>query len=257
MVASAVVTAALALVIWWRVRDDPSEAGYLGHAAHPAAGGGHGSILRGLAQVMSYRNAWLLFLVPGGIAGGVLTFAGLWGVPYFTQVYGYTTKEAALLTSTMLIAWAVGGPLLGTASERLGRRKPLYVAGAVVATAGWAAIAFLPPLPFGLLLALLVVLGFASGCMIIGFAFVKESVPAALTGTASGIVNTGVMMGAMILQPAVGWLLDRHWQGAMAGGARLYELAAYQSGFLLLFAWAAVSLVLISLTRETHCRAIV
>jgi MFS family permease len=175
-------------------------------------------------------------------------------VPYFTQSYGMTPKEAALLTSTMLVAWALGGPLLGTASQRLGRRKPLYVASCAVALAGWSVFVFLPPLPMPALLALLVVLGFASGNIIIGFAFIKESVPARLTGTASGLINTGVMIGAMVLQPAVGWMLDRHWQGAQEGGVRFYDLAAYQSGFALLLGWVAVSLVLISLSRETYCK---
>ncbi len=254
MAASAAFTAVLAVVIWLRVRDDPADSGYASHFAGSHDGAQHTAVLRGLAEILSYRNTWLLFLTPGGVAGAVLTFAGLWGVPYFTQSYGMTPKEAALLTSTMLVAWALGGPLLGTASQRLGRRKPLYVASCAVALAGWSVFVFLPPLPMPALLALLIVLGFASGNIIIGFAFIKESVPARLTGTASGLINTGVMIGAMVLQPAVGWMLDRHWQGAQEGGVRFYDLAAYQSGFALLLGWVAVSLVLISLSRETYCK---
>jgi predicted MFS family arabinose efflux permease len=137
MLGSAMVTAALAAAIWLRVRDDPSEAGYASHyhGAHEDAG--HTPILRGIAEVLSYRNIWLLLLAPAGVAGAVLTFAGLWGVPYFSQVYGISAKEAALLTSTMLVAWAAGGPVLGAASERIGRRKPLYVGASALAAAGW------------------------------------------------------------------------------------------------------------------------
>jgi hypothetical protein len=62
------------------------------------------------------------------------------------------------------------------------------------------------------------------------------------------------MMGAMILQPAVGWMLDRHWQGSLAGAVRVYDLAAYQAGFALMLGWVALSLVLISLSRETYCK---
>jgi len=256
MVGSAVATAVLAAAIWLRVRDDPSEAGYASHyhGAHEDAG--HPPILRGIAEVLSYRNIWLLLLAPAGVAGAVLTFAGLWGVPYFSQVYGIGAKEAALLTSTMLVAWAAGGPVLGAASERLGRRKPLYVGSAALAPCGWAVIVFLPPLPIPALVALLVALGFVSGCMIIGFAFAKESVPARLTGTASGVINTGVMMGGMVLQPAVGWVLDRNWSGAMQGGARIYDLQAYQAGFALLLGWVVLTVILVAFTRETHCRQI-
>ena len=255
-VGSAAATAVLAAAIWLRVRDDPSEAGYASHyhGAHEDAG--HPPILRGIAEVLSYRNIWLLLLAPAGVAGAVLTFAGLWGVPYFSQVYGIGAKEAALLTSTMLVAWAAGGPVLGAASERLGRRKPLYVGSAALAACGWAVIVFMPPLPIPALVVLLVALGFVSGCMIIGFAFAKESVPARLTGTASGVINTGVMMGGMVLQPAVGWVLDRNWSGAMQGGARIYDLQAYQAGFALLLGWVVLTVILVAFTRETHCRQI-
>ena len=254
MGASAAATALLCAAIWWRVRDDPSQAGYASHFHGSGHGTGqHGSILRGLTEVLSYRNTWLLVLTPIGVAGAVLTFAGLWGVPYLRQVHGLETKTAAAITSALLVAWALGGPLLGTWSERMGRRKPLYVATTAVALACWAVIIFLP-LPIWLMVVLLVLAGFASGNLIIGFAFTKESVPVRLMGTASGVCNMGPLMGGMILQPAVGWMLDRQWAGTTTNGVRVYDAAAYQAGFALMFACIVLSLVLILFTRETHCR---
>ena len=105
-----------------------------------------------------------------------------------------------------------------------------------------------------LLVAVLAITGFASGNIIIGFAWAKESVPLRLMGTASGVANMGPLMGGMVLQPAVGWMLDRHWTGAMAGGARLYDAAAWTGGFALLAATVAISLVLLTLARESWCR---
>jgi hypothetical protein len=104
------------------------------------------------------------------------------------------------------------------------------------------------------LVSLLVVVGFLSGNMIIGFAFAKESVPARLSGTVSGVVNMGVMMGPMLLQPGVGWMLDRAWGGELREGVRIYDLTAYRGGFALLLGWLALSLVLVLFTRESHCR---
>lgn len=252
MAASAAVTLALAAAIWLAVRDDPAERG---HASHFAAGTGHGSgsALEGLREVLRYRNTWILGFVPGGITGALLTFAGLWGVPFLTAAHGVSTAEAAVVTSALMVAWAVGGPIFGALSDRLGHRKPLYAAGTAVVTAGWAAAIFLP-LPYVLLVAVLVVVGFFSACQMPGFAFAKESVPPALAGTVSGVVNTGVMVGPMILQPAVGWVLDRLWDGTVSGGARAYALSAYRAGFGLMMAWLVASLVAILLTRETHCR---
>jgi hypothetical protein len=58
----------------------------------------------------------------------------------------------------------------------------------------------------------------------------------------------------MLLQPAVGRVLDLRWTGAVQGGARAYEASAFRSGFGLMLAWLAVSLVAIAFTRETYCR---
>ena len=47
---------------------------------------------------------------------------------------------------------------------------------------------------------------------------------------------------------------DPHVVTLTPGGARLYDLSAYQSAFSMLFAWGAVALVALAFTRETHCR---
>ena len=254
MMVTAAVTAALCVAIWLFVRDDPAERGYESYAPAPASGPHHPvSVWRGLLQVLSYRNSWILTLVPIGVSGSVLTFAGLWGVPYLKQIHGLDTKAAAAITSTLLAAWAFGGPVLGALSERLGRRKPLYVATTLVALIGWGAVIYLP-LPIWALVGVLVVSGFACGNLIIGFAFAKESVPARLMGTASGVCNMGPLMGGMFLQPGVGWILDRYWLGNTVGGARIYDAAAYQAGFSLIFAAIVLSLLLIVFARETYCK---
>jgi len=151
----------------------------------------------------------------------------------------------------MLIAWAIGGPVFGALSDRLGLRRPLYIAGSGIIVLCWGLIVVWPDMPLTLLITLLILSGFASGCMIIGFAFAKESVPGRLAGTVSGVVNMGVMMGPMFLQPAVGWMLDRGWQTELLHGVRVFGVSAYQSGFLLLLAWAIASLLLVLFTRET------
>ena len=110
----------------------------------------------------------------------------------------------------------------------------------------------MPGMPVIALISVLMVAGFFSGSMVLGFAFAKESVPVRLAGTVSGVVNMGVMMGPMLLQPAVGWMLDRGWSGEMADGMKFFDLSAYQYGFSLMALWALVSFVLIVFTREVE-----
>jgi hypothetical protein len=75
-------------------------------------------------------------------------------------------------------------------------------------------------------------------------------------GTASGVANMGPLMGGMFLQPAVGWMLDRHWSGTLANGARIYDAAAYQAGFALLFVTVAIALVGLLFARESYCKQV-
>lgn len=253
---SAMVTLAAAAAIWVFVRDTPGEKGYGGNIApgdRPSVAS-WGAIFNGMKEIFHYPNTLLLCCIPGAVVGAVLTFSGLWGVPFLTTHYGLSTSQAAGLTSILLVAWAVGGPAFGWWSDRVHRRKPLFIIGCAVTLAGWIGIVYFTGLPLWGLTALLVITGFASGCMIICFVFAKESVPLRLAGTVSGVVNMGVMMGPMLLQPAVGWVLDHQWTGTLVAGVRRYGLNAYQTGFSMMITWLAVALALLFFTRETHCR---
>ena len=256
---SSVATLFVGMGTWVFVRDYPHEKGYQDFPNTPSGADlkTKNYILKGLLEVFTYRNTGLLFLIPGGVVGCVLTFAGLWGVPFLTTVYGLSPVFAASLTSSLLVAWALGGPFFGWLSDRLQNRKGLYIFGCGIAVVGWAAVAVLENIPLGLLVSILVITGFASGSIIISFAFVKESVPLRLSGTVSGVINMGVMTGPMILQPAVGLVLDNMWKGDLLKGVRLYDAAAYRSGFAIMLAWIAISFILLLFTRETHCRQMV
>ncbi|MGB8598402.1 MAG: MFS transporter [Burkholderiales bacterium] len=255
MLFSAAFTGLLAIATWWLVRDDPSEKNFASYFSHADDNTQKEiSVMDGLKRVLSYRNTWLLSLIPGGAAGAIITFAGLWGVPYLVTHRGLSTNQAAMVASAMMIAWAIGGPVLGTLSQKIGRRKPLYILSCAMVVAGWSMVIFFPMLSFIILIPLLSAIGFFSGMMIIGFAFAKESVPAQLGGTVSGVVNMGVMLGPMFLQPLVGLMLDKNWHGTLKDGARIYDLAAYQSGFVLMLCWTILSMLLVLLTKETYCK---
>jgi predicted MFS family arabinose efflux permease len=256
MLGVALATAVICAAIWIVVRDDPAERGYLGYAPPPQAGAGRASAWQGLAEVLRYRNTWLIFFAPQGISGATIAFGGLWGVPYLVSVYGFTPARAAFYCSALMLAWAVGGPLFGAFSDRMRERKPLYVIGALSALVLWSVIVLAHPTP-NVLLALLVAAGFVSGCMVIGFAYAKESVPARLAGTATGVANMGSMTGAMLLQPLIGVLLDLGWTGETNYlNARAYGAQAWREAFLLLLGWLAASLACALATRETHARQV-
>ncbi len=256
MVVMAILTFVVALVIRFKVRDYPHDRGYADLTTCQADMGSHHrqSLTVVIKEVFRYRNTWLLLVIPGSMAGSMLTFCGLWGVPFLTTHHGLLPAQAALLTSSMLVSMAMGGPICGWLSDRMGARKPLFIIGCAVTLVLLSIVFFIEAIPFPVLCGALVISGFSTNAMILTFVLAKESVPVRYSGTISGVINMGTMAGPMILQPAVGWVLDLKWQGAIQDGVRIYPFGAYQAGFALMIGWLALSLVLLLFLKETYCR---
>ena len=67
-----------------------------------------------------------------------------------------------------------------------------------------------------------VLMGFSCGSFVLTYASAKEVVAPALAGMAIALVNTGLFLGAGILQPLFGWILDLNWGGQLVNGVRVY-----------------------------------
>ena len=67
---------------------------------------------------------------------------------------------------------------------------------------------------------------------------------------ATSVVNVGAFLGTAILQPLVGWAIDR----AHAGNATPLGLADYQAGIGIMLGFSVISLIAIAFVRETHCK---
>jgi predicted MFS family arabinose efflux permease len=250
MGASAAATALVAMAIWVVVRDDPAERGYASYFATDSHRVGAPSIASQLREVFGYRNTWAMLVVPGAFSGIVLAFAGLWGVPFLVSQYGFGARAAATTASAMLITWSVGGLAFAAISQRMRKRKRPIVAGLVAASLLWAVIVLVPGLSAATVIAVLLGVSLMSGAAMLTFPLAKESVPGRLAGTVSGIANMGMMLGGMLMQPLVGFMLDRHWKGAMSDGVRIYDFEAYSGGFSSMLVWSAIALAVLVFVRE-------
>jgi MFS family permease len=253
---SAAVVLAIGALAFFFVKDDPVDVGYATYAPSNVQQGGASFVerLKGFSRIFGFRNTWLIFLAQGGIVGSILSFTGGWGPLFLVARYGLKQTSAAGVCSIMTVCWALASPLCGAFSDRIGRRKPLYVGGCSVALAGWAAMFYTPNLPLTGFIAIAAITSIASGAVVIGFAYAKESVPPQYLGSISATVNMGNMIGPTLLTPAIGAVLDHHWTGQLNKGVHVYDAHAYQLGFLLMVSWLAMSTILLSLTRETGCK---
>lgn len=247
----------LGLLTWLLVRNHPGEAGFpsmreldgeLPHAPHD------GHWYDGLVSVVRNRDTWPGFWPNFGIGGTLFTFAGLWAVPFLHDVYDMPRTLAAGHTSLLLAGFAIGAMLTGIISDRLGLRRPVMLAGIFLYLACWLPWLALLKLPLAASLALFFLMGAGASGFTLAWAVTKEVNPPALSGMATSVVNTGSFLGAGLLQPLVGWIMDLSWSGAMSDGVRVYAGEDYRLGLLLLFICALSGLAGALRCTETHCR---
>lgn len=65
-------------------------------------------------------------------------------------------------------------------------------------------------------------------------------------------MNLGGFLGAALTQGPLGAVLDAGWAGIVAGGARVYPLAAYRSAFTVCTAFVLAAAVAALFVRETR-----
>ena len=75
-----------------------------------------------------------------------------------------------------------------------------------------------------------------------------------MQGTALGWCNTGVMIGPMVLQPVTGILIDLNWSGATDGGQRVYDIPAFQAGFVPMIVWLILAAGLVLFAKEERSK---
>jgi MFS family permease len=253
MFSLAIVGVLLSILIWWCVRDKPSGMGFENYGKKPSAGRPLLSFFQSIRTVFSYRNSLLLMFVPGALSGSVNTFCGLWGNQFLTSQYDMTISSAALVCTAVLIVWSFSAPLWGMMSEKMARRKPLFMATCSIVAISWSTLLLFPNLPLTIVIVLLLFAGFGAGGLPISYAFAKESVPHYLAGTAGGLNNGSSIFGTVLMQPLIGIILDRHAIHG-ANGELIYQFSGFQYGFGLFVIWSLLSVLFISRLQETYCR---
>ena len=249
----------LAVLSWLIVRDKPEALGFPsiremdGKASHA---GRDRHWWPDLLSVLATRCTWPGFWLNLGMPGTFLAFVGLWAIPFLRDVHGLDRADASLYTTLALAGFAGGALAHGWGSDRLGRRKPLLISGTLLYALAWTGLVYGGWTPGGSGLAWFVLMGFSCGSFVLTYAGAKEVVAPALAGMAIALVNTGIFLGAALVQPLFGWIMDLMWQGTLINGVRSYGITDYRAGFLLILAGVVLAVVSSAFLHETHCRNI-
>lgn len=185
----------------------------------------------------------------GAIAGLLFIpttiFDMVWGVRYLQEAHGFDYASAVMRTAAVPFGWIIGCPLLGFISDRLGRRKPVIIGGALLLLACLAWILFgrpgvLPPYAVAL------TAGVASGAAMLPYTVIKEINPPQFGGTATGVMNFLNFTFSALLGPVFGWMLQ-----LLSGGARTMQLEHYQMAFAPLLLGVVLAIGMAFCLKET------
>jgi MFS family permease len=216
----------------------PSRAPATGTEVKPSVG-------RALAVVFSNPQSILCGVIAGLLFIPTTIFDMVWGVRFLEEARGLDYGTAVMRSAAVPFGWIIGCPLLGWISDRIGRRKPVILGGAVVLGACLVWILYgpanvLPPYVLAL------VAGVASGAAMLPYTVIKEANPPQMGGTATGVINFINFTFSARLGPVFGAFLQD-----VSGGVTPMSLAHYQAAFSPLLYGVALAVGLTLLLRET------
>ncbi|MBL8201604.1 MAG: MFS transporter [Chromatiales bacterium] len=226
----------ISVLLWFllpaRTRSEPS-AGWFRKALSSL-----GTVFRNPQSILCGFIAGLLF-IPTTI------FDMVWGVRYLEEAVGFDYATAVMRSASVPFGWIIGCPLLGFVSDKVGRRKPVIVAAALVLLGclGWilyGPVDVLPPYVLG------ITTGVASGAAMLPYTVIKEANPPGMSGTATGVVNFLNFTFSALLGPVFASALRR-----AAGDAGQMSLPHYQEAFTPLLYGVALAIILTLILRET------
>lgn len=206
-------------------------------------------------HVLKNKQAWLLSVYSGLAFAPVSVFGGLWGVPFLEESYGFSASVAAISVSWIFIGFAIGAPLLGWWSDRLGTRKPMMMLGTVLAFGSLVCVIYGSHLSMEWVSGLLGLFGFGASGFFISFAMIREIFPLALTATVLGFMNTFDSICEAISEPFVGIFLDMTWTGALHNGVHQFSASGYRLALSLLPIYLLIAFIVLLFIQETYCQS--
>jgi MFS family permease len=198
-------------------------------------------------QAGTRLGLWSHFTVQ--FAGNVFVLA--WGYPFLASAQGLGPALASALMTLFVVVALVCGPFVGTFVSRHPMRRSsmvLLITGATAVV--WLAVILYPGrAPLWLLVLLVMVLAVGGPGSMIAFDFARTFNPVSRVGTATGIVNVGGFVSALLVMFGIGLILDALKASGFSGG-NLYDLQAFKLALCLQFVFLAGGVLALVATRR-------
>ncbi len=191
-------------------------------------------------------GTWLGFWTHMVTSFSTNVFALLWGYPFLISGQGLSpTAASALLTWNVVVAIAAG-PIIGefTARHPL-RRSWAVIVISVGVLIGWLIVIIASqPLPLWALVIFVSLVAVGGPGSVIGFDYARSFNSPNRLGAATGLVNVGGFIGAVVSVLAIGIILD-----AVSGGEQ-FTLNGFRVAFLVIVVIWLIAMVNLLISRR-------
>lgn len=248
---TAIIGFILAIMFWKLLREYPKNTKKK-HKKHI-----NKRILTQLSVVTKNPQNWWIGLYAFTIWAPASIFAVLWGIPFMMTLYNIDATLAASIISFVWIGIGIGCPLIGWWSDHVQKRLlPLRVA-AILGIIISCFILYINTIPISLMFVLTFLLGLAIAAMTVTFGAIKDVNTPKVVGTANGFNNMATVLGGVLLQPLVGFILHFLWKGNILNNVPIYTLSSYQIALIMLPISFLIALITSTFfIRETNCKCV-
>ena len=150
-----------------------------------------------LSKIVRNKQIWINGMFGCLVYLPTTVFAELWGIPYLKIAHGLTQQSADFANSLLFLGFTIGAPLMGLLSDKIKRRKPPMILGAIGAAIIMCFVIYDLNLTETTINICMFLLGMLYSAQCIVFAVGRELSPKEAAGTAMAMTNMLVMLGAM------------------------------------------------------------
>jgi predicted MFS family arabinose efflux permease len=155
-----------------------------------------------LSFIISNGQFWLGAIFYTGLFGSFLAYSDLWNIRFQIEVFNHPPGIAPMINAGVTWGLTIGGVITGIWANRKGFQIPARVCA--FAALVLMILLYTQPLPVGLAVVLMVLLGFTLSAAPLGLAAMNTGIPESIQSLASPILLTIVFLGAGLMMAGIG-----------------------------------------------------
>jgi len=241
-----IITVALALSLFWVLREDDHEGGR--EILISATAGQKAGVIKSLQWVFGTLAFWQIGAMSFFRSGTFMGLQGVWLGPFLMEIKGFAPLTAGNILMMLSLGAAVGAPIAGYLAERVFRStKSVILLGVSVY------VLLLIPLTGVLQIdsavaygVVFMLQGFFGSFGILCYTHIKELFPLSMSGTVIAAVNFFVMAGGAVFMQGIGIIISSY-----SGNHAIYSAGAYHVAFLICLLGIIASLIFYAFSK-TH-----